>query len=269
MSRLFSRVSTRSSAETQREVQTVHSSHGRLRVHLPHWSGTGGDAIASRLREVSGVTDAQASGLTGNVLILFNPRQTSPDLLIPELLALPVPAVAAPARSRIAPAAPPPKAAEPARPLAEVAAPNGSKPYAARPFRYLTGFRRLVYQLLGWTSVGMAVVGAIMPGIPTAPFVVLAGYFFIRSSPPAHEWLLRSRWFGPMLRDWEEYHAITRSVRNAAAGLIAFGAVFVSVLGLPLSLLVSIYAMQLLGVVIVLRLPVIDRPAPALLAAAR
>jgi uncharacterized membrane protein YbaN (DUF454 family) len=102
------------------------------------------------------------------------------------------------------------------------------------------------------------VVGAIVPGIPTAPFVILAGYFFIRSSRQAHEWLRNARWFGPILRDWEDYRAVRRSIRNFAVALIGASMVLVVLLGLPFSYLGLILAMQLLGLGIVLHLPVVD-----------
>jgi uncharacterized membrane protein YbaN (DUF454 family) len=39
----------------------------------------------------------------------------------------------------------------------------------------------------------MAIVGVITPAIPTAPFVIPGGVFFVRSSPQAHEWLRHAR----------------------------------------------------------------------------
>jgi uncharacterized membrane protein YbaN (DUF454 family) len=227
-----------------REYQIVHFSFGRLRVHLPSWTGKGEAAIETPLRRLTGVTKATANGLTGNVLILFNPRETAPEALIPELLAVPFD------EERVA--APVPKVVQAPPPRVVVDAPK------AEPAGYVTGTRRLLYRMLGWASVVMAIIGAILPGIPTAPFVILAGYFFIRSSPEAHQWLRESRWFGPILRHWEEHHAISPTARNVAIALILVGAVVATLLGLPLPLLLLVYAMQLVGIVIVLRLPVVE-----------
>jgi uncharacterized membrane protein YbaN (DUF454 family) len=208
--------------------------------------------------------DAQASGLTGNVLILYNPRLTNPETLIQQLERLPLDAGVSATSPGDSSVALPANVGESTQQPAVAIAPEQRGVQPHRRFQYVTGFRRLVYRVLGWSSVGMAIVGAIMPGIPTVPFVVLAGYFFIRSSPPAHQWLLRHRWFGPMLHDWEEHRAIRRSMRNAAAGLIIVAVVIVSLLGLPLPLLVSIYSMQFIGLVIIFRLKVIPNPTPAL-----
>jgi uncharacterized membrane protein YbaN (DUF454 family) len=232
-----------------REHEIVHYSYGRLRVHLPSWTGHEASGIETKLRTLPGVTRATANGLTGNILILFNPKQTGPEVLITELMALPFPekCVMVPAL-KVVTAEPTPSAVE-------------QEPHETQ---YVTGARRVLYHMLGWASVVMAIIGAILPGIPTAPFVILAGYFFIRSSREAHEWLRNSRWFGQILRDWEEHHGISRKTRNFAVGLILVSAGICSMLGLSLPLLLSIYAMQLAGLVIVLRLRVVDHPQPAL-----
>jgi uncharacterized membrane protein YbaN (DUF454 family) len=242
------------------EPSVVHSSFGRLRVHLPHWSGEYAEQIVAGLRRLRGVTDAEANPLTGNVLILFEPRQTSARAL---LEALPALRLETPPRLRLL-------SEEHDNPLAlaeevgqQLAIPEGPDPDPAGPGVYMTGWRRTLYKALGWSSVGMAVVGAITPGIPTAPFVILAGYFFIRSSPEAHQWLRQSRWFGTLLRDWEDHRGVRRSVRNAALGLIGASMVITPLLGLPIPLVATILPLQLIGLAIVARLRVIDPASPA------
>jgi uncharacterized membrane protein YbaN (DUF454 family) len=214
-----------------REPSVVHSSYGRLRVHMPYWLGTREEEIAAEVMRFAGVTHAEANPLTGNLLILFQPGKTSARALLEALPFLRLPAQ------------------PPIRLVEELACEEGD---------YVTGARRVVYQVLGWGSVGMAVVGAILPGIPTAPFVILAGYFFIRSSPEAHKWLRESRWFGPILRDWEDHRAVRRSVRNAALLLIVVSMAITLWLGLPPLLTVSIVALQVIGLAIVLNLRVVD-----------
>ena len=59
----------------------VRSSEGRLRVHLPHWSGKGTSALAAAIRRLPGVRKVEPNPITGNVLILFHPRQTNADQL--------------------------------------------------------------------------------------------------------------------------------------------------------------------------------------------
>jgi uncharacterized membrane protein YbaN (DUF454 family) len=232
-----------------REPRVVHSSHGRLRVHLPHWSGTDAADLAAGLRRLPGVIGAEANPLTGNVLIRFEPRQTSAAAL---LAALPAAEPEPPVRLPV-------PAADRGRPLV---LPEELQPGSVV---YVTGTGRVVYIALGWTSVGMAVVGAVTPGIPTAPFVILGGYFFIRSSPEAHAWLRQARWFGPILRDWEAYRGVRRSVRNAALALIGGSMGLTALMPLAAPVKVTIVAAQVVGAAIVLRLRVVDAvpPSPA------
>lgn len=65
-------------------------------------------------------------------------------------------------------------------------------------------WKRTLYLLLGVLALGLAYVGAVMPGIPTLPFVLLAAACFMRSSPHMHKWLLQHRWFGRMATDFHE-----------------------------------------------------------------
>jgi uncharacterized membrane protein YbaN (DUF454 family) len=226
------------------EPTLVHSSFGRMRVHLPHWSGAHSEAIRAELGQLPAVTAAEANSVTGNVLIFFDPEQASGTGLLQAIANLPEPSF------------------DVLTTFCQIDAPVARSDQGLEPTQgeivYMTGTGRLVYKTLGWSSVGMAVVGAIMPGIPTAPFVILAGYFFVRSSPEAHEWLRQSRWFGPILRDWEAHRGVRRSIRNAALALIGGGMVVTALLGLPTPLTVSIIACQVIGIAIVLRLRVVE-----------
>jgi uncharacterized membrane protein YbaN (DUF454 family) len=75
---------------------------------------------------------------------------------------------------------------------------------------------RILFQAAGWAFVGLATLGLFLPLLPTTPFVLLAGSCFVRSSPRAQRWLAGSRWFGPILRDWNEHRAVRRPVKVLA-----------------------------------------------------
>jgi uncharacterized membrane protein YbaN (DUF454 family) len=83
-----------------------------------------------------------------------------------------------------------------------------------------TGLRRALYVAAGVVCVGLAYLGALLPGLPTTPWVLLASYCFSRSSPRLERWLKRSPIFGRLLRDWEEHRGIRRPVKVFAVCLI-------------------------------------------------
>ncbi len=67
---------------------------------------------------------------------------------------------------------------------------------------------RLFYLGLGWLSVGLGVLGIIMPILPTTPFLLLAVWAFSRSSPELAERLRNHPKAGPYIRAWQDHGVI-------------------------------------------------------------
>jgi len=100
----------------------------------------------------------------------------------------------------------------------ETSQPAGAFPPVPKPLA--TGIRRIAFAVAGLLCVVLAYIGIAMPGLPTTPWVLLAGYCFSRSSPRLERWLKRSPVFGKLLRDWEEHGGIRRPVKVFAVCLI-------------------------------------------------
>ena len=66
------------------EPRILHTIPGRLRVHLPTWSGQGKRQIETHLRQLHGVRSVQANTLTGNVLIQYDPAMTNEQTILAE-----------------------------------------------------------------------------------------------------------------------------------------------------------------------------------------
>ncbi len=81
--------------------------------------------------------------------------------------------------------------------------------------------KSFLYVVGGWACVGLAVLGSILPLLPTTPFLLLASWCFFRGSPRIHAWLHRSKWFGPTLDDWQHYRGIRKSVKYRTVVLVA------------------------------------------------
>jgi uncharacterized membrane protein YbaN (DUF454 family) len=73
----------------------------------------------------------------------------------------------------------------------------------------------------GWLCVGLAAVGAVLPLVPTTPFLLVAAACFARSSERLHQWLLGTRAFGPLIRHWNETRSIPRRAKVLAVLVIA------------------------------------------------
>lgn len=79
---------------------------------------------------------------------------------------------------------------------------------------------RYLFIALGFVSVGLAVVGIFLPVLPTTPFLLLAAFFFARSSPRFYDWLHTNRWFGDYLRNYREGRGIPAREKYVTIGLL-------------------------------------------------
>ncbi|MCM5556734.1 YbaN family protein [Pleomorphomonas sp. JP5] len=86
---------------------------------------------------------------------------------------------------------------------------------------------RQAYMIIGCLMVVIGAIGAVLPLLPTTPFLLIAAACFARSSPRLEAWLLSHRRFGPLLSAWRERGAIPRSGKllstiGMALGFYAF-----------------------------------------------
>lgn len=73
---------------------------------------------------------------------------------------------------------------------------------------------------LGLLFTALGTVGAVLPLVPTTPFLLLAVACFSRSSPRWHARLLESRMFGPYLRQWQHDHTVPPAAKRRAYVLV-------------------------------------------------
>jgi len=79
---------------------------------------------------------------------------------------------------------------------------------------------RSVFLALGIFFLGLAFVGIVMPLIPTVGPVLLAAYFFSKSSERFDQWLVENRLFGGIVRDWRAGLGFTIRAKSIAIGAI-------------------------------------------------
>ena len=115
---------------------------------------------------------------------------------------------------------------------------------------------RAVYGGLGLLCVALGALGVVLPGWPTTVWLLVAAFFFARSSPRFYRWLLRHRLFGPLIRDVRAGLGIPLRAKMLALSMIILFAGTSGVLlwARPwLSLLV--FALAGIGAAVVLRQP--------------
>nr|MBF0684814.1 YbaN family protein [Pseudomonas sp.] len=85
-------------------------------------------------------------------------------------------------------------------------------------------WQRLLLRLLASISLGLAIIGAVLPGLPTTVFVLIAAWAAARSSPGLHAWLMQHRIFGPVLINWNNGRRVSRRAKRAAAAVMSLSA---------------------------------------------
>lgn len=78
---------------------------------------------------------------------------------------------------------------------------------------------------IGVIALILGAIGAFLPLLPTTPFVLLAAWCFVKSSPKAHQWIYRQPVLGDALRNWENNRAISRRAKITALTMILISAI--------------------------------------------
>lgn len=106
---------------------------------------------------------------------------------------------------------------------------------------------RYVWLVLGFLFTGLGFLGYILPGLPGTVFILIAVYFFARSSPRFYNWLLNNRIFGEMIRDWRAGKGLSLKAKTMAISVIAI-TITISVTAIPNSIVKLIVALCGVGV---------------------
>ncbi|MGH1464040.1 MAG: YbaN family protein [Cognatishimia sp.] len=82
-----------------------------------------------------------------------------------------------------------------------------------------------IWLLLGLLALAFGLIGVVLPLLPTVPFLLLAAFFFARSSERLHNWMLQHPQLGPPITDWQERGAINPKAKRLAtlSIMIVFG----------------------------------------------
>lgn len=71
----------------------------------------------------------------------------------------------------------------------------------------------MLFKIIGIFFVGLAALGAVLPILPTTPFLLVSAGCFAKSSPRLHKKLLENKTFGPMIFHWQKSRSIPKRAK--------------------------------------------------------
>ena len=98
---------------------------------------------------------------------------------------------------------------------------------------------RLLWLLVGLTSVTLGAIGVVVPLLPTTPFLLLAAFAFARSSSRLQAWLHEHPKFGPLIDNWQQHGSIDRKSKNVSIIVIVLTPIITFFVGVPTWALVT------------------------------
>ena len=116
---------------------------------------------------------------------------------------------------------------------------------------------KILWIFLGSFFEMIGAIGAVVPGLPTTMFLILAAACYIRSSQRLYDWLITNKTFGPYLKDYREGKGMPKNAKILAVSMIVIFvgyAVVFALEGLMLKVFVGLFG--LVGIFyIILKVP--------------
>ena len=111
---------------------------------------------------------------------------------------------------------------------------------------------RTLFIIGGTLSLALAILGIIVPGLPTTPFALLSAFLYAKSSSRLYNWLMNSKVLGPRIRSYQKRNGVTK---KGKIGIIIFMTAmvlfssFVVIKDIPLRMV--ILSLGLVGAIVV------------------
>lgn len=77
--------------------------------------------------------------------------------------------------------------------------------------------RIVLFRLLALCSLLLGLIGVVLPGLPTVPFVLLAAFAAGKGWPQLEARLLAHHKYGPVIHNWRRYGLVPRAGKIAAS----------------------------------------------------
>lgn len=99
--------------------------------------------------------------------------------------------------------------------------------------------RTLFWHHLFWRTLViifliLAVIGALLPGMPTTVFLILAAWAASKGWPALDHWLTQHPKYGHLIREWRAHKTIPRKAKVIATLMMSISAILMLLTNAPL-----------------------------------
>lgn len=81
-------------------------------------------------------------------------------------------------------------------------------------------FKKIIFNILGFFFVGLGIVGIFIPLLPTTIFLIIAAYFFAKSSEKYYNWLISNKYFGKFIKDYREGKGVPLKAKTVSITIL-------------------------------------------------
>ncbi len=124
------------------------------------------------------------------------------------------------------------------------------------PVKTRSKVKVFLWKATGIFCVGLAILGAILPILPTTVFLIMATACFAKSSPRLQRKLLNNKTFGPLIHEWQQHRSIPRKAKRIALLTIILSVAWSSYLLQDIMLTLLVILLVMGPFVFLYRLPV-------------
>ena len=79
---------------------------------------------------------------------------------------------------------------------------------------------KILLTILGFVSLGFAILGVFLPVLPTTPLLLLVAALFLRGNRHWYEWLMNHPKFGPYISNFVVHKAIPARVKAVSVSMV-------------------------------------------------
>lgn len=79
---------------------------------------------------------------------------------------------------------------------------------------------KVLYGVLGTISLIIGIIGIVVPGLPTTPFLLLTAWLFFKSSDRLYQKLINNKFVGYYIVDYQKKRGLTMRTRLSSIGIM-------------------------------------------------